>query len=92
MAKNFRIFTRERNRQRMSLELAGDFDASSALELIHVLDKGVRRSRKVAINTDGLRTVNAFGLDVWLPRMSGLDGCPATIEITSRFSGVFQDA
>jgi hypothetical protein len=56
------------------------------------LDKSVKRSKKVAIDTDRLRTVNAFGLDVLLPRMSGLDRCRVDIEITGRFSDVFQEA
>jgi hypothetical protein len=45
----------------------------------------------VAIDTDGLRTVNAFGLDVFVPRMSWLNNTRATIEVTGRFSGVFQE-
>ncbi|WP_155303159.1 hypothetical protein [Desulfosarcina widdelii] len=52
----------------------------------------MKQSIKVTIDTDGLRTINAFGLDVLLPHMSGLEVCPANVEINGRFSGVFQEA
>ena len=76
----------------MALQLFGDFDASSACELINVLDKSVKKSSKVAIDTDRLRTINAFGLDVFLPTMSRLNSTRADIQVTGRFSEVFKEA
>ena len=90
MAKNFRICTREKNNRSMHIELVGDFDASSACELIRVLDKRVNCIKKVAIDTDGLRNINTFGVDLLLPRISGLTSRRADITVTGRFSGVFQ--
>ncbi|MBC2743194.1 MAG: hypothetical protein HGJ93_09130 [Desulfosarcina sp.] len=75
----------------MAIQLFGDFDASSACELINVLDKSVKKSSKVAIDTDRLRTINAFGLDVFLPRMSVLNNTRADIEVTGRFSDIFKE-
>lgn len=92
MAKNFRVCTKESGNQSLALQLFGDFDASSACELINVLEESVKRSSKVAIDTDGLRTINAFGLNVFLPRMSWLNKTRADIEVTGRFSGVFREA
>ena len=76
----------------MALQLFGDFDGSSACELIKVLDESVINTSKVAIDTDGLRTIDAFGLDVFLPRMSWLNNTQVHIEVTGRFSGVFREA
>ena len=91
MALNFRVCVKEIRNQCMALQLFGDFDASSACELINVLDKSVKKSSKVAIDTDGLRTINAFGLDVFLPRMSTLNNNRADIQVTGRFSEVFKE-
>jgi len=92
MAKNFRICTKENSNQSLALQLFGDFDGSAACELINVLDQSVINTSKVAIDTDGLRTIDAFGLNVFLPRMSWLNHTCADIEVTGRFSGVFREA
>ena len=91
MALNFRVCVKKISNQSIALQLFGDFDASSACELINVLDKSVKKSSKVAINTDRLRTINAFGLDVFLPRMFRLNNTRADIEVTGRFSGAFRE-
>ena len=70
MAKNFYIAAKKDKNRFLALQLFGDFDASSACELINMLDDRVDRSNKVTINTDGLRTINDFGLSVFLPRLS----------------------
>jgi anti-anti-sigma factor len=92
MALNFRVCVKEIRNQAIALQLFGDFDASSACELINVLDKSVKKSSKVAIDTDRLKTVNAFGLEVFLPRMSRLNSTRADIQVTGRFSEVFKEA
>lgn len=91
MANNFRVYAKEKSDQSLSLQLFGDFDASSACELINLLDKNVKPSGKVAIDTDGLNTINAFSLDVFLPRMARLNNTQADIEVTGRFSGAFRE-
>ena len=91
MANNFRICTKEGKKQTLALALFGDFDGSSACELINVLDESVKRSSKVTLDTDGLRVIDAFGLNVFLPRMSRLNHTRANIEVTGRFRGVFQE-
>ena len=75
----------------MALRLFGDFDASSACELINILDDSVKTSSKVAIDTDGLKTINAFGLDVFLHRMFNLNNTWADIQVTGRFSEKFKE-
>jgi len=92
MAKTFRVSTKENKNQSLALRLFGDFDATSACELINVLNNNIGSSTKVAIDTDGLRNISAFGVDLFLLRVSGLNAMQADIEVTGRFSGVFQDA
>jgi len=91
MAQNFRVHAKETGNRSLAVQLFGDFDASSACELINLLDENVKPSSKVAIDTDGLKTINAFGLAVFLPRMSRLSSTVVDIEVTGRFSGVFRE-
>lgn len=91
MAKNFRVHAKETDNQSLAVQLFGDFDASSACELINLLDETIKPSSRVAIDTDGLKTINAFGLAVFLPQMSRLTSTVAEIEVTGRFSGVFRE-
>ncbi len=91
MAVNFRVSTKEISNQSIALQLFGDFDASSACELINVLDESVKTSSKVAIDTDGLRTIHAFGLDVFFPRISKLNYTRTDIKVTGRFSDIFRE-
>lgn len=92
MAKNFRVCTQTSGDHALAVQLYGDFDGSSACELIRVLDQCVPTSSKVAIDTSGLKRIEAFGLVVFLPRISWLREKRADIEITGRFSRVFQEA
>jgi hypothetical protein len=50
MAKNFRVSTKTIGDQALAVQLYGDFDGSSACELIHVFDQRVETSSKVAID------------------------------------------
>jgi stage II sporulation protein AA (anti-sigma F factor antagonist) len=89
MAKHFQINARETAQQGLSLQLLGDFDGSSACELIHFIDQFSQRPKKVAIETDGLRTVNTFGLDVFLPTMMRLSRNGTDIVFRGKHKWVF---
>jgi stage II sporulation protein AA (anti-sigma F factor antagonist) len=91
MAKNFRVLTKESSYQSLALQLFGDFDGTSACELFNVLKENVKNNSKVAIDTDGLKTIDSFGLSVLSSRMSRLNNTRADIEVTGRFSGLFRD-
>ena len=92
MALNFRIASKELNNQCTALKLFGDFDGSSAWELINALDQNTRETGQIAINTDGLRAIHAFGLDVFLPNLSKMKKTRMNIQVTGRFREVFEDA
>ncbi|MDJ0856977.1 MAG: hypothetical protein QNI88_17330 [Desulfobacterales bacterium] len=91
MAENFRIASKELNHQYTALKLFGDFDGSSAWELINALDQNMGETGQIAINTDGLRTIYAFGLDVFLPNLSKMKKTRVNIQVTGRFREYFQD-
>ena len=92
MAKNFRMHTKETGNQCLALYLSGDFDGSSACELVQVLDEHVNTKTKVAIDTSGLREIARFGRVVFLARMSWLQDKRADIEVTGRFREIFLEA
>ncbi len=64
MAANFHIVTDHISKD-LRLKLDGDFDGTSAFELIHVLKKVGRRKRKIIIDTDGLKRIYPFGRDTF---------------------------
>jgi hypothetical protein len=73
MASNFGI-TIDRNSDGFGLKLAGDFDATSAYELIHTMKKLPENTVKIAIHTNGLKNTYPFGLDVFHRAMRSLSG------------------
>jgi hypothetical protein len=64
MASNFRIYCHQ-NKDNLHLKLMGDFDGSSAYELINTLKKYRGIARRVFIHTCFLSSVYSFGLDVF---------------------------
>ena len=92
MAVNFRIASKELNNECTALKLFGDFDGSSAWELINALDNNSRETGTIDINTDGLRNIYAFGLDVFLPNLSKMKKTHVDVQVTGRFREIFQDA
>ncbi len=92
MARNFRVCAKEIYKQSLALKLFGDFDVSSACKLLHVLTEIVQKYYEVVIDTDGLITMNMFGLDVFHPQMNRLNKKRINIETTGRFSDAFLEA
>ena len=92
MAKNFRVSKRQRNKSAMDIKLSGDFDASSAYELLNVLSANSGKAVTIAIDTSGLKSVSPFGLDLFRPLMSTLRRKRLDIQVTGRFRGVFCEA
>ena len=64
MALNFKISLNKSN-NRLHLNLMGDFDGSSAFELINALKEHSGNRTRIFINTDGLSSLHPFGLDVF---------------------------
>lgn len=81
MASNFGI-TLEKNSGGFGLKLAGDFDGTSAYELIYAIKKLPGDTLKIYICTNGLKTINPFGLDIFHKFMKSLNGQSAQIVFT----------
>ena len=64
MAMNFRIL-RHRSNDVLDLNLRGDFDGSSAKELLNILEDSKTRVNRIIIHTNGLRNIHPFGKDVF---------------------------
>ena len=73
MASNFGI-TIDKNSDGFGLKLAGDFDATSAYELIYAIKKFPEDNVKITIYTNGLKNTHPFGLDVFHRLKSSLNG------------------
>jgi hypothetical protein len=61
MAANFRILTRVENGS-AHLQLQGDFDGTSAHELIRTVKGCGDAVSKITIDTDGLKEIHPFGI------------------------------
>jgi len=64
MALNFKIVHHQRGNE-LQLELMGDFDGSSAYELINSLEAHNRKAVRVFINTSNLSSIHPFGMAVF---------------------------
>jgi hypothetical protein len=83
MANNFK-FQSNRIRDRIRLKLYGDFDGSSACELINILKNYRNGSNQILIDTNNLNTIHPFGMDVFNKNLSVLDININNIIITGR--------
>ena len=81
MASNFGIAI-DKNSDGFGLKLAGDFDATSAYELIYAIKKLPEDTVKLSIYTNGLKTIHPFGLDIFHKFMRSLNGQSAKIVFT----------
>jgi len=64
MASNFQLLS-YRNKDSLHLQLYGDFDGSSAHELINTLKKNGKEFIQIFIDTNDLDKLYPFGLDVF---------------------------
>ena len=68
MAGNFTINVQEAQGH-VCLKLNGDFDGSSACELLNLLNAYFRRSSKILVDTDTIKRIYPFGLNVFHNRL-----------------------
>jgi hypothetical protein len=81
MASNFGIVV-DKNSDGSILKLAGDFDATSAYELIYAIKKLLEDNVKITIYTNELKNTHPFGLDVFHRHKSSLNGQSTKIVFT----------
>jgi len=64
MALNFQLFF-QRSKESLFIKLNGDFDGSSAFELINVLLEKGSSFKCIHVDTDDLKKIYPFGRDVF---------------------------
>ena len=73
MASNFHILT-HKTTDTLHIKLTGDFDGSSASELVNILVNNQNRYYQIFINTKELKNIEPFGLDVLQNKLSEIRG------------------
>jgi len=86
MASNFRIST-HRNSRNLHLDLTGDFDGSSAWQLLHLIKKCSNSFHKVIIHTSFLNEIHPFGLHTFHQILGDLDGIKLRLLFTGEKAG-----
>jgi hypothetical protein len=83
MASNFKMSVR-RSRAMLNLSLVGDFDGTSAHELLHVLAERCHGLGKAVIDTEGLQKVYPFGVDTFQKNLHTLKVAPCGLEFIGK--------
>jgi hypothetical protein len=83
MASNFKIFI-ERNGDNLHLKLRGDFDGTSACELLNVLNEKCGGGDKIFIHTGGLKEIYSFGRETFQNNFYTLKGHVFHLQFTGR--------
>ena len=75
MASNFRIIS-SRKQRTMELKLTGDFDGTSADELLYMLGKDTKGIKRVLVDTKNVRRVYDFGRNTFQKNLYRLKMLP----------------
>ena len=78
--------TPPQKQRRLWLKIGGDFDATSAYELIYAIKKLPYDTATLYIYTNGLKAISPFGLDIFHKFMRSLNGQSAKIVSTGNHS------
>ena len=86
MANNFKIL-RHRTDGNLHLNLAGDFDGSSAYELLNMLKENLENTARVSINTSNLKKIHPFGLQIFKQNFSKIKHYQTCVEFIGKNAG-----
>ncbi|MFO7984500.1 MAG: hypothetical protein R6U38_01440 [Desulfatiglandaceae bacterium] len=81
MASNFRISV-HRNSDNLHLKLMGDFDGTSAWELLNILKKHTNSAYRVIIHTSALKNIYPYGRDTFQDHLRQQKEYPVRILFT----------
>ena len=79
MAANFKMGI-NRKKTNLHISLQGDFDGTSACELIRAVKDHCKGIHRVCIHTRGLKSVYPFGRDLFRNSLYILNGKPIRLE------------
>jgi hypothetical protein len=83
MATNFRILI-DQNGIDLHLKLSGDFDGSSAHQVLNVLEQYCGNCARIFIHTNYLKRIIPFGRGVFLSNLHFLKGEPVHLIFTGK--------
>ena len=89
MATNFKIAA-HRNGGTLHLKLVGDFDGTSAHELLNTLKKSGDQTSRVFVDTGSLRNIYPFGLNVFHTNLNILKGRSLDLVFTGKHAPQFE--
>jgi anti-anti-sigma regulatory factor len=89
MATNFRIAA-HRNGETLHLKLVGDFDGTSAHELLNTLKKSGDHTSRISVDTGSLRNIYPFGLNVFHTNLNVLKGRSVELVFTGENASQFE--
>ena len=89
MATNFKIAA-HRNGGTLHLKLVGDFDGTSAHELLNTLKKRGDHTSRVFIDTGSLRNIYPFGLNVFHTNLNVLKDRSLDLVFTGEHAPQFE--
>ena len=72
MTHNFKIFMHQ-TVDNLHLNLRGDFDGSSAFELLNILKENLDSAKRILIDTNNLKKIYPFGQEVFDHNLSKLE-------------------
>ena len=81
MAANFKIFV-HKNSENLHLKLIGDFDGSSACELLNVLKNNCIGASKVFIHTSCLKHIDPFDREIFHKNLESLNNRSISVLFT----------
>ena len=87
MASNFRISS-HRNSDNLHLKFMGDFDGSSALQLLNVLKENYHGAGGVIIHTSCLKDIHPFGLNVFQNNLEVKSGKSVSLVFTGEHANL----
>ena len=85
METNFNIYI-HRSSENLHLKLKGDFDGSSAYELLDVLKKNFHSASRVFIHTNCLNNICSFGCNVFHNNLDLLNEVSAPLVFTGEYA------
>ncbi|WP_373501040.1 hypothetical protein [Desulfococcus sp.] len=88
MAANFRIVS-QKNRGDLHIRLTGDFDGSSACELVNALEACDESGGKIVIDTCGLLSIHPFGKGVF-QKYCAVKKLPLNITFTGKYGSTIK--
>ena len=88
MGKNFKLISYRKNDD-LHLKLRGDFDGSSAFELINTLSENKADLRKIIVDTSDLTTIHSFGKHVFEKKIGKVKNRYLRLIFVGKYSHIF---